>query len=314
MPAEPGHYDGLVRSAIGGTYEVELHPGGTVVEASLRGRLKQEQRTGDAVVAGDRVTVREQEDGGHTIEAVEERSSELARRAPGRGRYRGAKVMVANVDQLVAVFAVAEPAPRLRMVDRFLVLAEANRIDALVVVNKIDRAGAPERSIFEVYRSVGYPVLFTSVTTGAGVPELEDRLCGRTSVLAGPSGVGKSSLLNAIEPGLGLRTGAVSDAVRKGGKGRHTTVSSRLIPLPCGGYVADTPGLRELGLWGIEPGELDLYFPEMADHLTRCRFAGSCTHTHEPGCAVRDAVEAGEIPAARYESYAALFSDDDQAS
>ncbi|MFP4623885.1 MAG: ribosome small subunit-dependent GTPase A [Gemmatimonadota bacterium] len=311
MPVGPGQYNGLVRSAIGGTYEVELHPGGAVVEASLRGRLKREQRTGDAVVAGDRVVVREQEDGGHTIEAVAERRSELARRAPGRGRHRGAKVLVANVDQLVAVFAVAEPPPRLRMLDRFLVLAEANGVDALIVANKADLGADQERAAFGLYESIGYPVLFTSATTGQGVRVLNERLCGRVSVLAGPSGVGKSSLLNTIQPGLQLRTAAVSEAVRKGRKGRHTTVSARLIPLDCGGYVADTPGLRELGLWGIEPGELDLYFPEMADHLTACRFAGSCTHTHEPGCAVREAVEAGAVPTARYESYVALLSGDD---
>lgn len=326
MPPASGHLFGLVCSAVGGVYEVELHPGGTegvgeegasgasgasarpVVEATLRGRLKQEQRTGDAVVVGDRVEVRVHEDGGHTIEGVAERASELARRAPGaRGRHR-AKVLVANVDQIVAVFALAHPAPRLRMVDRFLVLAEANDLDALVVANKADRATAEERAAFGVFEEVGYPVLYTSAATGAGVDALRDRLCGRISALAGPSGVGKSSLLNAVQPGLGLRTAAVSETV---GKGRHTTVSARLIPLECGGYVADTPGLRELGLWGIDPMELDLHFPELRCHLDRCRFGRSCTHTHEPGCAVRAAVEAGAVPAARFESYRALLAGDD---
>lgn len=314
MPPASGQHNGLVRSAIGGVYEVELHQGGTsgsVVEASLRGRLKLEQRTGDAVVAGDRVMVGEHEDGGYTIEEVAERSSELARRAPGRGRHRGAKVMVANLDQMVPVFAVSQPEPRLRMLDRFLVLAESNAIDVLIVANKVDQGGAAERALFGIYERIGYPVLYTSAETGEGVEALEDRLCGRISALAGPSGVGKSSLLNAIEPGLGLRTAAVSRALRKGRKGRHTTVSSQLIPLECGGYVADTPGLRELGLWGIDPGDLDLHFPEFADHLEDCRYGGSCTHTHEPGCGLQQAVEAGSVSRERYESYVALLTDDD---
>ncbi|NIQ57815.1 MAG: ribosome small subunit-dependent GTPase A [Gemmatimonadetes bacterium] len=272
----------------------------------LRGRLKREQRTGDAVVVGDRVEVLRHPDDGHTIEGVAERTSELARRAPGRGRHR-AKVMVANVDQIVAVFAVTHPAPRLRMLDRFLVLAEANDLDATVVANKVDLA-IGDRAAFEVYEAIGYPVIYTSAATGEGIDRLRETLCDRISALAGPSGVGKSSLLNAMEPGLGLRTGEVSEAVRKG---RHTTVSARLIPLECGGYVADTPGLRELGLWGIEPEELDLCFPELRPYVDDCRYGRSCSHSHEPGCAVRPAVEAGAIPTLRYEHYVSLLAGDD---
>jgi ribosome biogenesis GTPase / thiamine phosphate phosphatase len=137
---------------------------------------------------------------------------------------------------------------------------------------------------------------------------LRDRLCGRISALAGPSGVGKSSLLNAMEPGLGLRTAAVSKAV---GKGRHTTVSARLIPLECGGYVADTPGLRELGLWGIEPSDLDLHFPEFRKYLEECRFGRSCSHLHEPDCAVRAALADGAISKPRFESYRTLVTGSD---
>ncbi|MFW5947233.1 MAG: ribosome small subunit-dependent GTPase A [Gemmatimonadota bacterium] len=307
MPSGPGTHPGLVRAAVGGTYEVELYPGtanARVVEAVLRGRLKQEQRTGDAVVVGDRVRVLSHEDGSHTIEAVGDRVSELARRAPG-GRHR-AKVVVANVDQLVAVFSVAEPAPRLRMLDRFLVLAEANDLDGVVVANKVDlddEAG----SAFRVYEEIGYPVVWTSARDGTGLDRFREVLRDRVSVLAGPSGVGKSSLLNGIQPGLGLRTARISDAV---GKGRHTTVSAVLIALDCGGYVADTPGLRELGLWGVDPGELDACFPELRPHLGDCRFR-SCSHTHEPGCAVLEAVEAGEVDRARYASYRALLEGDD---
>lgn len=308
MPPAPVERIGLVRTAVGGAYEVELHPGGgrgEVVEASLRGRLKQELRTGDAVVAGDRVEVRCHEDGTHTIEGVAERTSELARRAPGaRGGHR-ARVVVANVDQVVAVFSVTRPDPHLRMLDRFLVLAECNGLDAAVVANKVD-LDRDAAARFQVYEAIGYPVLYTSAETGEGVEAVRDLLRGRISVLTGPSGVGKSSLLNALEPGLDLRVGDVSDAV---GKGRHTTVSSVLIPL-VGGYVADTPGLRELGLWGVDPTDLDACFPELRPHLGRCQFR-SCSHTHEPGCAVLAAVDAGEIDAARYESYTLLLQGDD---
>ena len=309
MPSsDNGHNIGLVRTAGGGVYEVELHQG-VVVEASLRGRLKLERRTGDAVVAGDRVVVARQEDGGYTIERVEPRRTELARTAPGKGGRR-AKVLVSNVDQLVAVFAVARPAPRLRLLDRFLVLAESSGLDAVVVANKVDLAGAD--GVLEQlvsYEEIGYRVVRTSVKDGTGLDALRDVVCGRVTVFAGPSGVGKSTLLNALQPGLSLRTGEVSDAV---GKGRHTTVSARLIPLDCGGHVADTPGLRELGLWGIEPSDLDLCFPEFREHLDGCRFGRSCTHTHEPACAVSAAAAEGRLSPMRLESYRALFAGDER--
>lgn len=293
---------GTVRRTGGGVYDVELDSG-SVVSASLRGRLKLEARTGDRVVIGDRVDVEVQPDGSATIEAVEPRRTELARRAPGQGARR-AKIIVANVDQVVIVFAAAHPEPRLRMLDRFLVLAESNELGALIVVNKVDLTGLDEaRSRFGLYEAAGYPVLYTSVSEGIGIDALRESLCGRTSVLTGPSGVGKSSLLNAVDPGFQLRTGDVSEAVRKG---RHTTVSAELLPLRCGGYVADTPGLREVGLWGIPVEELDHYFPEFRPYLGECRFGYACTHTHEPGCAVREAVEGGEIPVERYESYRLL--------
>ena len=294
---------GTVLRAVGGIYDVETADG-TVVETRLRGRLKLEQRTGDRVVAGDRVEIARQEDGAHTIEAVASRTTELARRSPRTGQ---AKVLIANVDQLAVVFAAAQPEPRRRMIDRFLVLAEANRVPALIVINKIDLVD-PEaaHATFAPYEAVGYDVVFTSVTAPATVEALRQRLCGRESVLAGPSGVGKSSLLNAIDPGLGLRIGAVSKAV---GKGQHTTVSAQLIPLACGGYVADTPGLRELGLWGIHKDELRDLFPEFRNLSDECRFGSGCTHTHEPDCRVQEAVASGAIDRERYESYLAMRED-----
>jgi len=305
--AGAGTVPGLVLLARGGVYRVEL-AGGETVEASLRGRLKLERRTGDAVVAGDRVSLRLSEADGHTIEAVGPRGSEIARADP-RTRGRRAKVIVANVDQIVAVFAHARPAPNPRLIDRFLVLAEANNLPAILVANKSDLAeddADADADVFSPYAAVGYPVLRTSVEVGTGLEELRARLRDRSSVLTGPSGVGKSSLLNALWPGLDLSVGAVSEAVNKG---RHTTVAARLIPLQGEAYVADTPGLRELGLWGIDPADLDLCFREFRRFVDDCRFARSCSHTHEPDCAVRAAVEKGSIDPARHASYAALLEE-----
>jgi ribosome biogenesis GTPase / thiamine phosphate phosphatase len=289
-----------VLRAGGGVYDVELEDG-SVAEASLRGRLKLEQRTGDRVVAGDRVDVLSQPDGALTIENVHPRSSELARRAPGHGRR--AKVIVANVDRMVVVFAAAQPEPNRRLLDRFLVIAEANELEPVVVLNKTDLVGDDVAAAFLApYQRAGYATLQASVPLGRGIAKLRELLRAQRSVIAGPSGAGKSSLLNAIEPELGLRIGAVSAAV---GKGQHTTVTAQLIPLDCGGHVADTPGLRELGLWGIEPDQLPYCFPEFAALDEPCRFTG-CSHTHEPGCVVRAAVASGMVDAERYESYCVL--------
>jgi ribosome biogenesis GTPase len=299
--------DGTVRRAGGGVYEVELEDG-KVIDAALRGRLKLQARTGDAVVAGDRVTLDTQTDGGYTIERVHERTSQLARQAP-RYKRRRAKVIIANIDQVAIVFSAAQPDPRLRMLDRFLVLAESIDIPALIVINKSDLVGddaVHER--FSVYERAGYRVLPVSARAGVGIEELRAQLCGKTSVFTGPSGVGKSSLLNALEPGLTLRTGEVSTS---SSKGQHTTVSAELIPLACGGYVGDTPGLREVGLWDVQAENVDRCFPEFIEPLMTCRFAGSCTHLHEPNCGVREALARGEISPERYESYRILRTGED---
>jgi ribosome biogenesis GTPase / thiamine phosphate phosphatase len=300
---------GTVLRAQGGVYEVETAEG--VTEATLRGRIKRDERSGDRVVAGDRVDIVRSDAGAEqvwTIERVHERSSVLLRKAPGKAPRP--KAIVANVDQVMIVFAVTRPDPHLRMLDRFLVLCEANGLEALIVANKVDLAGEDAaRELFGMYERIGYPVLYTAAKEGTGIERLKEHLCGTTSVLTGPSGVGKSSLLNVVQPGLGLRVAAISEAVLKG---RHTTVTAQLIPLDCGGYVADTPGLRELGLWGIEQEELGGCFPEFHPYLGTCRYGNSCSHTHEPGCAIKEAAEAGEIPAARLESYQRLLEGDEE--
>jgi ribosome biogenesis GTPase len=189
------------------------------------------------------------------------------------------------------------------MLDRFLVSAEKQATPAVIVANKIDLVGLEQaQALFGHYEKLGYPLIYTSVKTGQGIDELHTNLHGKISAMAGPSGVGKSSLLNALHPGLGLAVKEISQAT---GKGQHMTVVSQLFQLPEGGYVADTPGLKALALWDVDPAELDGYFPELRHLVADCQFS-DCTHIHEPGCAVRAAVDAGEIHPERYQSYCYL--------
>lgn len=289
---------GTVLAGTGGIWRV-LDATGAVHECTLRGRVKQ---GGIKLAVGDAVELeRAERDNTFAISAILPRRSKLARRAPGGAH--GERVVVANVDQVVVVFALVKPTPHTRMLDRFLVIAEANALAARIVVNKIDLASEAEaNALFADYPRAGYPVHRTSIADGRGLEALHEALRGRTSVLAGPSGVGKSSLMNALYPGLDLRVGAISESVNKG---RHTTVGALLHPLPDGGFVADSPGLREIGMWGLEASELDECFPEFRPLTPLCRF-GDCTHTVEPECAVLEALARGELSAARYESYVKL--------
>jgi ribosome biogenesis GTPase len=293
---------GVVLRGTGGVWLVRTADGATHA-AALRGRLKHESAAKLAV--GDDVSVtRDARGDAWAITAIHPRRSQLARRAPG-GKH-GARVVVANVDQVVIVFAAAKPAPHARMLDRFLVIAEANDLAARIVLNKVDLVGGPPGvdALARDYERAGYPVHRTSVRDREGLAELHYALAGRTSALTGPSGAGKSSLLNALYPGLSLRTAEISASVNKG---RHTTVGAELIPLTDrrGGYVVDTPGLREVGMWDLPPEHLDQCFPEFRPHLGACRFQ-DCAHEQEPDCAVRSAVERGDVSAARYDSYLRL--------
>jgi len=276
-----------------------------LVVCQLRGRLKQGRALGDIAAVGDRVQITIQADGSGAIEKVQDRVRALVRLDPRpQGKYQ--QVLLANPDQAVFVFACAHPNPKLRMLDRFLVVAEKQKIPSIIVANKTDLVDDPEK-IFGLYTQIGYRVIYTSASDGRGLEELRLALAGKISALAGPSGVGKSTLLNALQPGLGLVVNEISAAVNKG---KHTTVWRQLIPLEGGGYVADTPGWKSLALWDTEPEEIDAYFPELAPLVSKCQFS-DCTHTHEPGCAVRAALDLGKIHPERYVSYIRLRSGED---
>ena len=311
---------GTVARGTGGVWHV-VTADGTVHEVSMRGRLKKAdvgRRVGGTIrrdtaaaardvlklAVGDRVRL-EPDERGSTLAIAEilPRTSRLARRAPAGAR--GERVLAANVDQVVLVFAAARPEPHPRMLDRFLVIAEANDLPARIVVNKVDLVDLAEAEArFAAYPRAGYPVHLTSAKRGDGMEELRRVLGGRTSVLTGPSGTGKSSLINALFPGLDLRVGEISASVNKG---RHTTVGASLHALPgaAGGFVVDTPGLREVGMWELPVESLDRCFPEIRAVRDQCRFA-DCRHGVEPDCAVRAAVARGDVDVARYESYLKL--------
>ena len=309
---------GTVLRSRGGFYTVTTESG--THECQLRGRLKRERQSEDLVVPGDEVTLTPlgggADDGANgeatglgqgVIEAVAPRRSRFSRRQPGnRGTWKE-DLLVANLDQLLVVFACADPVPHVRMIDRFLVIAEHNEVEAVVVANKIDLCGMDvARATFDLYESVGYQVLYASAYTGEGVDTLRERLAGRISLLTGPSGVGKSTLLNAVQPGLHLATGEVSGVLHKG---RHTTTLSELLPVdgPGGGYVVDSPGLRQIGLWDIPTEELAWCYPDLRPYLGACRFA-DCSHGPEPDCAINAAAKTGAISAARLDSYRRLVA------
>jgi ribosome biogenesis GTPase len=284
---------GTVLERDGAVYRI-LTPDGEV-RAILRGKVK---RDTPQVVVGDRVRLEPEAQGGmYGIAGVEERRSLLARRVP---EGRGQRPVAANVDQVLVVTATRDPAPLPQLLDRLLVVAEANEIPAAVILNKVDLD--PGDVLAERFRRVGYPVYRTSVKGGVGLDRLRDALAGRESVVTGPSGAGKSSLLNALEPGLKLRIGAISEKVRRG---THTTVGAVMIPLSSGGFLVDTPGFSEVGLWGLAPEDLAHCFPEFRPLVQRCRFQ-DCSHVREPGCAVIGGVAEGTVLADRLASYHAL--------
>jgi len=289
---------GLIIKAQSGFFTVETGLG--LVVCQLRGKLKQGRATGDIAALGDKVWVTVLEDKTGVIEEVEERKQAIVRLDPRpQGEYQ--QVLLANADQAVFVFACAHPKPKLRMLDRFLVIAEKQSILPIIVANKVDLVDDPIET-FGMYERIGYRVIYTSIETGAGIDELKAALAGKISAFAGPSGVGKSSLLNVLHPKLDLEVGEVSQAMKKG---THTTVTREMFALEGGGYVADTPGWKSLALWDTEPEEMEAYFPELRELVQGCQFS-DCTHTHEPNCAVLAAVKDGRVYPERFDSFLRL--------
>jgi ribosome biogenesis GTPase len=266
----------------------------------------------DPVAVGDIVQVIESVDGSGVIVEIKPRRNRLARRTavPMPTAHPFEQVIAANVDQVVPVFAAARPAPKWNMLDRYLASAESLDLPALVCITKLDLVQTGEGAIdaelqaaVGEYRKIGYPVVFTSAVTGEGLVELKHALQGRISVLVGKSGVGKTSLLNALQPGLGLR---VNEVNRTTGKGKHTTSHVEMLLLETGGAIIDTPGVREFGLWDLDVDDLASFFPEMRPFVGKCRFGLDCQHDEEPGCAIRRAVMAGQVSPRRYQSYIRL--------
>jgi ribosome biogenesis GTPase len=284
---------GVVLAREGSQFRV--HTDGGDLTATIRGRVK---RHDDRALPGDQVRL-EQSASGWAIASVEPRRNVLARREPGGRKERP---LAANLDQVYVMTATRDPDPVLQLIDRLLVLAEVDDIPAAVIVNKVDRE--PGAALIDRMRRVGYDVFPVSVRGGVGLEPLFERMHARVSLVTGPSGVGKSSLLNALQPGLGLRTGEISEKI---GRGRNITVTAQMIPLDGGGYLVDTPGLSEIGFWGLEPRELVRSFPDLKRFIDDCRFP-DCTHRSEPGCAVRKAV-GEEILADRYESYLRFYDE-----
>jgi len=287
---------GTILERDGSTYRVATPK--REVRAILRGKVKRETAR---FVVGDRVQLEPEPEGEvYGIVGMEPRTSLLERRVP---EGRGTRPVAANIDEVFVVTATVDPAPIPQLIDRLLVVAEANSIPAAVVVNKVELD--PGRELIERCRAAGYSVYPTSAKTGQGITEFAAALKDRVSVVTGPSGAGKSSLLNAVQPGLKLRIGEISARVRRG---KNTTVSAVMLPLDAGGFLVDTPGFSEVGLWGIEPRELASCFPEMRPFIGECRY-GDCRHMTEPGCRIRSAAEEGAIRADRLESYRILLEE-----
>lgn len=296
---------GIVLRSTGSRYEVLTDDG--LVSCTIRGKFRlQEEDATNPIVIGDRVSISINEDKSGVIDEREERLGKLSRRAAGR-RVGKEHVIIANVDTAWIVQSVRQPRINPGFIDRFLVMAEASEIKAGLIVNKIDlfdeKAEDYVGFFAGLYLSLGYDVVYTSIKTKDGLKELKKALSDGIHVLVGPSGVGKSSLLNELVPNLELKTGGISQATQKG---KHTTTYAELIQLEGGGFIGDTPGLREFGLFSIEPSELSHYFVEFREYLGQCKYP-NCMHDHEPECRIKELVEDDVLQIERYESYISML-------
>jgi ribosome biogenesis GTPase len=299
---------GRVIQSTGSWYEVAYDKDGQkkTISCRLPGRFRLgEQTLTNPIAVGDQVEFSINDDETGSIEEIKDRHNYLIRQSTHQ--QQGGQILAANIDQGFAVQAIRKPSLKLGFIDRFLVTCEAYQIPARIIINKMDLASDKNikyaSDLTDLYNTLGYPVLTTSIKDQESIEVLKKELKDKTSVFVGHSGVGKTSLLNHVDPSIDRKVGDVS---ARNEKGVHTTTFAKLLPLESGGYLVDTPGIREFGLVNIEPWELSLFFPEMLEPRQNCKF-NNCTHTHEPGCGVVEAFQAGKIDARRYDSYLNIF-------
>ena len=299
---------GLVIKNTGSWYVVKTDDG-TEINCKIKGNFRLKGiRTTNPVAVGDTVSILPNNDGSAFITAIDERKNYIIRRSSNLSKE--AHIIAANVDQALLIVTLAHPVTSTTFVDRFLATAEAYRIPATIVVNKIDLLCDEEDKEYldawcYLYRSIGYNVIEVSAATGEGIDKLKESLEDKITLLSGNSGVGKSTIINQIIPGLNLRTAEISSTHDTG---MHTTTFSEMFPLPQGGYLIDTPGVKGFGTIDFDRHEVAHFFPEIFEISQDCRF-GNCTHTHEPGCAVLSAVEEARISQSRYNSYLSILED-----
>lgn len=305
---------GLVIRSTGSWYAVKSDTGETL-DCRIKGKLRMKGvRTTNPIAVGDRVCFEIQNDEtsesgqNGVIYEIETRKNYIIRKASNLSKE--SQIIAANVDQVFLVVTVNYPVTLPGFIDRYLISAEAYRVPAALVFNKLDLYNEKDYEkldeLLQTYESIGYPCYQISAEKNFNIDPLREAMKGKISLLSGHSGVGKSTLLNALQPGLNLKTSEISDAHQQG---KHTTTFAEMFEMDGGGYMVDTPGIRGFGVIDMEKTEISHYFPEMFGLLGLCRFF-NCTHTHEPGCAVKTAVENGEVPATRYESYLSLFAEE----
>lgn len=307
MEADTNKRQGTVIRSTGSWYTVRFDDGSTV-ECRLRGKFRTHGlKATNPVTVGDEVEVENLRiEGQAVITGISPRRNYIIRRSVNLSRV--SHIIAANIDTVFVVVSLTNPRTSTGFIDRVLVTAQAYEIPAALIFNKTDLQGEEEQKLMDelvsIYTEIGYPCLKTSALTGYGIDDLKLAMTGKTSLFTGHSGVGKSALINAVEPGLQIRTGDISDVHFKG---KHTTTFAQMHPLLFGGYIVDTPGIKEFGLIDFDKGELAMYFPEMLGLVSACQFY-NCTHDHEPGCAVVKAVEAGTVSTERYKNYLNMLS------